>query len=77
MLLKVSLWKGDDDVLDLLTKLPKLKGLADLKRLSLARNKVTDAGLAHLKGMTGMEWLFLAEKTESERGGTGAVLFPN
>tara|TARA_B100001013_G_scaffold48446_1_gene25415 strand:- start:245 stop:502 length:258 start_codon:yes stop_codon:yes gene_type:complete len=25
----------------------KLKGLADLKRFSFARNKVTDAGLAH------------------------------
>jgi hypothetical protein len=31
-----------------------LKGLTGLKDLFLSQTKVTDAGLAHLKGLTGL-----------------------
>ena len=56
-------WDGGDFSGKGLEHLAKLKKLT---RLDLRETKVTDAELAHLKGMTQLEWLSLPEKISDE-----------
>jgi hypothetical protein len=42
--------------------------LSDLQFLSLDGTQVTDAGLAHLKGLNGLKWLKLTKTSVTDAG---------
>ena len=50
------------------SELLHLKGLTNLKKLSLRSTKVTDAGLVHLKGLTNLQTLILSGTEVTEAG---------
>ena len=47
--------------------MPKFEAMRNLKSLSLAGTKITDAGLEHLKGLTQLRSLWLGREVRPEQ----------